>query len=49
VAAYYPFNGNANDVTGQGKDATISGTTLMVDRLGKSNDAYSFNGTGNLI
>jgi hypothetical protein len=49
VIAYYPFNGNANDVTGNGKNATNSGAALTSDRLGKANDAYSFNGANNLI
>jgi hypothetical protein len=49
VVAYYPFNGNAYDVTGNGKNATVSGATLTADRLGKANAAYSFNGTNNLI
>jgi Concanavalin A-like lectin/glucanases superfamily/Secretion system C-terminal sorting domain len=49
VVAYYPFNGNATDVTVNGKNGTVSGATLATDRLGKVNAAYSFNGTSNLI
>ena len=49
VNAYYPFNGNANDVTGNGKNGTVTGATLIADRLGKPNSAYLFNGSNNII
>ncbi|NJK94550.1 MAG: hypothetical protein HC905_06140 [Bacteroidales bacterium] len=49
VISYYPFNRSAIDVTGNGKDCSVSGSTLTSDRLGKTNAAYSFNGTNNLI
>ena len=44
LVAYYPFNGNANDATGNGHDGTVSGATLTVDRFGNPNSAYSFDG-----
>lgn len=43
VFAYYPFNGNANDESGNGNDGTINGATLTLDKLGNANSAYSFN------
>ena len=49
VVAYSPFNGNANDVTGNGKNASILGATLTADRLGKANDAYAFNGSNGVM
>lgn len=49
VVAYYPFNGNANDVSGNNKNGTVSGATLTTDRLGKANAAYYFNGSSNQI
>ena len=49
VVAYYPFNGNANDVTSNGKNANILGATPTAERLGKANAAYSFNGIGNMM
>jgi hypothetical protein len=49
VAAYYSFSGDGSDGASNGHDATITGATLTSDRLGKSNAAYSFNGTNNLI
>ncbi len=42
--AYYPFNGNANDESGNGYDGTINGAILTSDRFGNTNSAYSFNG-----
>jgi hypothetical protein len=44
LAAYYPFNANANDESGNGNNATVSGATLTTDRNGKANSAYSFDG-----
>jgi hypothetical protein len=49
VVAYYPFNGNANDVSGNNMNGTVTSATLTADRLGKPNAAYSFNGTNALI
>jgi len=49
VVAYYPFNGNANDVTVNGKNATVTGATLTTDRLGNINAAYLFNGSSNYM
>jgi|GEM_PF-2379572 hypothetical protein len=47
--AYYPFNGNANDESGNGNNGTVFGSTLTEDRFGMSNSAYSFNGIDNYI
>lgn len=44
LLAYYPFNGNANDESGNGNNATINGATLTTDRTGNSNKALSFSG-----
>jgi len=49
LVAYYPFNGNANDESGNGNNGTVDGATLTVDRFGFQNKAYSFNGTDNEI
>ena len=50
VVAYFPFNGNATDVSGNGNTTTdITVTTLTNDRLGKANAAYSFNGINSII
>lgn len=39
-----PFNGNANDVSGNNNNGVISGVTLTSDSKGNSNSAYKFNG-----
>jgi uncharacterized protein (TIGR02145 family) len=49
LVAYYPFNGNTNDESGNGYSGTVNGASLTADRFGKSNSAYSFNGQGNSI
>lgn len=49
LVGYWPFNGNANDVSGNGNNGTINGATLTTDRNGALNSAYSFNGVNNRI
>lgn len=49
LVAYYPFNGNANDESGNGNNGINNGATLTADRFGNSNKAYSFNGINNYI
>lgn len=49
LIAYYPFNGNANDESGNGNDGTVYGATLTSDRFTVSNSAYSFDGNLNYI
>jgi uncharacterized protein (TIGR02145 family) len=49
LVAWYPFNGNANDESGNGNNGTVNGATLTPDRFGTANSAYSFNGTNNNI
>ena len=49
LIAYYPFNGNANDESGNGNNGTVNGATLSIDRFGTSNAAYDFNGISNSI
>ena len=55
LVAYYPFNGNANDASGNGNDGTVSvghanwgaGTpVLTTDYTGNENNAYYFNEGG---
>jgi protein associated with RNAse G/E len=41
--AYYPFNGNAIDESGNGNHGTVYGATLSTDRFGNANKAYIFN------
>lgn len=46
---YLPFNGNANDESGNGYNGTVYGASLTIDRFGKDDKAYNFNGTNNYI
>ena len=49
LVAYYPFNGNANDESGNGNDGEVMGATLAVDRFGTANSAYNFDGDKDVI
>lgn len=49
LVAYYPFNGNSNDESGNSYHGTRYGVTLTTDRLGNNNSAYKFNGSSNAI
>jgi hypothetical protein len=48
LVAYYPFNGNANDASGNGDNLTVNGATPCADRFGNTNQAYSFNGSSSI-
>jgi hypothetical protein len=49
LVGWWPFNGNANDESGNGNNGTVNGATLTTDRFGVVNKAYSFDGVGNNI
>lgn len=49
LVAYYPFNGNANDVSTNANNGVVSGATLTTDRFGNANSAYNFNGSTDFI
>lgn len=44
LVGYWPFNGNANDESGNGNNGIIIGATLTSDRFGNTNMAYRFDG-----
>jgi cell division protein FtsL len=44
LVLYYPFNGNANDLSGYKRNGIVSGAKLTSDRYGIQNSAYNFNG-----
>jgi hypothetical protein len=44
LVAWYPFNGNANDESGNGNNGTVNGATLTADRFGNANSSYYFSG-----
>ncbi len=49
LVAYYPFNGNADDESGNGNNGTVNGATLTEDRFGNSDSAYNFDGIDDYI
>jgi hypothetical protein len=49
LVGWWPFNGNANDESGNGNNGTVIGSILSSDRNGNANNAYSFNGINNYI
>lgn len=44
LMAYYPFNGNTNDESGNGNHGIVHEATLTTDRFCNPNSAYSFDG-----
>jgi hypothetical protein len=49
LVGYWPFNGNANDESGNGNNGIPYGVNLTSDRFGNSFKAYDFNGIDNNI
>lgn len=50
LVAYYPFNGNANDESGNGRHGTVTnGAFLTTDRFNESNKSYYFDGDNDFI
>jgi len=49
LVGWWPFNGNANDESGNGNNGTVNGATLTADRNGKANSAYNFDGIDDYI
>ena len=49
LVGWWPFNGNANDESGNGNNGTVNGATLTSDRFGNANKAYSFDGVNDYV
>lgn len=49
LVGWWPFNGNANDISGNGNNGTVYGATLTNDRNGNSNSAYDLDGSNDYI
>jgi gliding motility-associated-like protein len=49
LVAYYPFCGNANDISNNGNHGVVNGASLASDRFGKPNSAYIFDGSNDFI
>lgn len=45
LVAYYPFDGDAKDKSGNGNDGIVYGASLTTDRCGRQDSAYYFNGS----
>ena len=45
LVGWWPFNGNANDESGNGNDGTVNGATLTSDRNSISNRSFIFSGS----
>jgi hypothetical protein len=43
LVGWWPFNGNANDESGNGNNGTVNGATLTSDRFGNGDKSYNFN------
>ena len=43
LVGWYPFTGNANDLSGNGNNGTNNGATLTTDRFANTNSSYNFN------
>jgi hypothetical protein len=49
LLAYYPFNGNAADESGNGYDLSVQGSLMTANRFGQSQKAYNFNGSSDMM
>ena len=49
LVGWWPFNGNANDESGNGNNGTVNGAILTADRFGNVGKAYSFDGVDDFI
>ncbi len=49
LKGWYPFTGNANDLSPLGNNGTVNGAALTTDRNGNTNCAYSFDGVNDYI
>lgn len=49
LVGWWPFNGNANDESGNGNNGTVNGATLTSDRFGNTGKAYDFDGADDYL
>jgi len=49
LVGWWPFTGNANDLSGNVNHGVVNGPTLIQDRFGLANCAYSFDGINDFI
>jgi hypothetical protein len=49
LVAYFPFDANANDASGNGNNGIVNGAVTTPDKFGNSNSAYFFDGVNDYI
>jgi hypothetical protein len=49
LVAYFPFDGDADDASGNGHHGTVHGATLTTDRYGEDARAYAFDGVDDFV
>ena len=49
LVAWFPFNGNANDESGNNNNGIVTGAALTADRFGNENSAYYFRNNTDII
>ena len=49
LVGYWPFNGNAQDESGNGNNGSVNNATLTQDRYGSPNSAYDFNANAQIV
>ena len=49
LVGWWPFDGNANDYSGNGNNGTVNGASLTSDRFGSANSAYDYDGINDYI
>ena len=49
LMAHYPFDGNANDYSGNNNNGTLNGPVSVADRFGNPNSAYYFDGVNDEV
>lgn len=49
LSGWWPFTGNANDLSANANNGNVTGAALTLDRNNNSNCAYYFNGTSDYI
>ncbi len=49
LMACYPFDGNANDMSGNLHHGIVNGATLTSDRFGNPSSVYQFDGVNDYI
>ena len=49
LVGWWPFNGDANDESGNGNNGTVNGATLTSDRNSLSDKSYYFDGSNDIV